>query len=60
MFIKNDKGEARRYYNGKIGTVKKLAAEKIVVAFPNEEDYLEIEKEVWENIATTITQAKMK
>ena len=38
MFIKNDKGEARRFYNGKIGTIKKLESEKIVVEFANEEN----------------------
>jgi len=29
MLIKNDKGEVRRYYNGKIGTIKKIAEGKI-------------------------------
>ncbi|HXO77597.1 MAG TPA: AAA family ATPase, partial [Puia sp.] len=29
MLIKNDKGETRRYYNGKIGTVKKIADDKL-------------------------------
>ena len=50
MFIKNDKGEARRYYNGKIGTVSALEKEKITVIFPNETDELEIDTEKWENI----------
>ncbi len=50
MFIKNDKGEVRRFYNGKIGTVKKIEKDKIEVIFPGEEGELEIEKETWKNI----------
>jgi len=50
MFIKNDKGEVRRFYNGKIGTVKKIDGEKIYVTFPGEADELELEKETWKNI----------
>ena len=53
MFIKNDKGEARRFYNGKIGTVTHLEKEKITVSFPNETDELELEMEKWENIRYT-------
>lgn len=52
MFIKNDKGETRRYYNGKIGTISALnkASNKITVRFVDEDTELEIEPEVWENI----------
>lgn len=50
MLIKNDKGESRRYFNGKIGTVKKLDATKITIEFPDEPDLLELEKETWKNI----------
>ncbi len=58
MFIKNDKGEARRYYNGKIGTVTNLDKDKITVTFPNEPDELELELEKWENIRYTYDQQK--
>ena len=50
MFIRNDKGENRKFYNGKIGTITKIDHEKIVVSFPNEPDELELEHETWENI----------
>lgn len=50
MFIKNDKGEERRYYNGKIGTIKKIKGDEIIVTFPDEEAELKIEKEIWKNI----------
>ena len=48
MFIKNDKGDNRRYFNGKIGTVKSIR-DKIKISFPGEED-LELEEEKWQNI----------
>jgi PIF1-like helicase/Helix-turn-helix domain/Helicase len=50
MFIKNDKGEFRRYYNGKIATISKMDHDKIFVRFPNEKNEMGIEKEVWKNI----------
>jgi len=50
MLIKNDKGETRRYYNGKIGTIKKLSTDKITIHFPDEPDELVLEKEIWKNI----------
>ena len=34
MFIKNDKGEERRYYNGKIGVVKRVTKSEVIVAYP--------------------------
>jgi hypothetical protein len=52
MFIKNDKGENRRFYNGKIGTIEQIDADAkhITVRFPNEEDLLVLEAETWKNI----------
>ncbi|HUB59457.1 MAG TPA: helix-turn-helix domain-containing protein [Puia sp.] len=50
MLIKNDKGETRRYYNGKIGTVARLTADRITIRFPDEPDELILEKETWKNI----------
>jgi hypothetical protein len=49
-FIKNDKGEARRYYNGKIGTVAKISNEKIAVVFTKDINEIELELEKWQNI----------
>jgi DNA-binding NarL/FixJ family response regulator len=50
MFIKNDKGEFRRYYNGKLATIQAISKDKITVSFPGEEVELELEKETWKNI----------
>ena len=49
MFIKNDSGESRRYYNGKIGIIDNLKEESITVRFENGE-LLEVEKESWKNV----------
>jgi PIF1-like helicase/Helix-turn-helix domain/HRDC domain/Helicase len=46
MFLKND-AIARRYFNGKIGVVKSLSKEKIVVDCDGEEIYVVME--TWEN-----------
>lgn len=50
MFIKNDKGENRKYYNGKIGVVSRVKDDSIFVEFPGENEEVELEKESWKNI----------
>lgn len=60
MFIKNDKGEFRRYYNGKIGVIDILDEEGIQVVFPGEEQPLLLEKETWRNIRYKLDKAKDK
>lgn len=60
MFVKNDKGENRRYYNGKIGTIKWLKKEKITVVFPGEDAELELELEKWQNIQYIYNQEEDK
>lgn len=52
MFIKNDVGDERRYFNGKIGTVKDIQIDKhkVIVSFPNGEEDVEVKRETWENI----------
>ncbi len=48
MFIKNDTGDDRKFYNGKIGKVKSIHDDNIVIAFPNETDLL-LEKTSWQS-----------
>lgn len=52
MFIKNDVGEDRKYFNGKIGVVKELLLDKhqIVISFPNGSEDVVVKRETWENI----------
>ena len=58
MFIKNDKNETRRYFNGKIGVVREIGAKKIVVGFPGETAELEVEQETWKNIRYNYNREK--
>jgi ATP-dependent DNA helicase PIF1 len=48
MFIKNDTGDNRKFYNGKIGRVKSIQDGTIYVSFPEEEDLL-LEKTSWQS-----------
>ncbi|TDQ06183.1 ATP-dependent DNA helicase [Pedobacter metabolipauper] len=48
MFIKNDSGDDRKFYNGKIGKVKSIKAGEIYISFPQEEDLL-LEKASWQS-----------
>jgi len=51
MFIKNDSGTDRKYFNGKLATIKKInAGEIIVTSNSNDNAELQIEKETWRNI----------
>lgn len=53
MFIKNDYSGEGKFYNGKIGTVKSLSKNSIVIetdTHPN----IEVEKFTWKNIRYTI------
>ncbi|GGG82745.1 helicase [Parapedobacter pyrenivorans] len=52
MFIRNDSGDERRYYNGKIGHVKHIdsAGDNLIVAFKDGSDSVEVKREEWENI----------
>lgn len=48
MFIKNDTGEDRRFYNGKIGKIKSIENGEIYVSFTDEEDLL-LAKSSWQS-----------
>ncbi|MCD8443179.1 AAA family ATPase [Tenacibaculum dicentrarchi] len=63
MFIKNDIGDNKRYYNGKIGRIKELEINKIVVVYRNKQDEektIIVEKAEWENIRYTYNKEKKK
>ena len=50
MFLKNDSDPAKRYYNGKLATIKELKQDKITVVLAESEVELELEKEKWSNV----------
>jgi PIF1-like helicase/Helix-turn-helix domain/HRDC domain/Helicase len=57
MFLKNDLMQ-KRYYNGKIGVVKELAKDKIIVDCDGTE--IEVGKETWENSRYTLNRSDGK
>src|SRR5690606_39948446 len=62
MFIKNDTGEDRKFYNGKIGTVKELNLERhqVVVGFNDGSDDVVVRRETWENIRYKYNKGEAK
>lgn len=57
MFIKNDTGYDKRYYNGKIGVVKKADAEELLVLFPEENKVIKVDHYEWENVTFGLNSA---
>ena len=56
MFIRNDKSEDRRYYNGKIATVRKIDSDGIHVILEGSGEELLLEQETWSNIRYSYNQ----
>jgi hypothetical protein len=54
MFVKNDLSVDKKYFNGKIGTIKSLTSKEIFVHFPDENVTIEVEKYEWVNIKYSV------
>jgi len=50
MFVKNDLSFDKHYFNGKMGVIKSLGSQEILVHFPEENKTIEVEKYEWQNI----------
>ena len=50
MFIKNDTSADKKYYNGKLATIKRIYSDEIVVNFFDTRDEFVVKKETWKNI----------
>ncbi len=50
MFVKNDTGTDRKFFNGKIGRISRLIDDEIYVYFEEEGKEILVEKYSWENI----------
>jgi hypothetical protein len=50
MFIKNDLSFEKNYFNGKMGIIKYLSKDEIIVDFPEENKSIEVERYEWQNI----------
>lgn len=58
MFIRNDKSEERRYYNGKLATVSRIGQEEVRVVLADSHEELILEKETWDNIRYSYNREK--
>lgn len=59
MTLKNDAGEFKRYFNGKIGKVSSLDEKRIIVEF-SDQSKVQIEKASWNNIQYAWNAEKRK
>lgn len=50
MFVKNDLSIEKNYFNGKMGVIKSLSSNEILVHFPEENKTIDVEKYEWQNI----------
>lgn len=50
MFVKNDLSLEKNYFNGKMGIIKSLSEQEILVHFPEENKTIEVERYEWKNI----------
>ena len=56
MFVKNDLSLEKRYFNGKMGFIKSLSKDEILVHFPEENKTIEVEKYEWQNIRYKVNE----
>jgi len=56
MFVKNDSSFEKRYFNGKMGFIKSISKNEILVHFPDENLTIEVEKFEWQNIRYKINE----
>jgi hypothetical protein len=54
MFVKNDSGIERMYYNGKIGKVVSVDSESVMVRCPGDDDDISVGQVQWENTKYSI------
>ena len=57
MFVKNDLSFDKHYFNGKMGVIKSLGSQEILVHFPEENKTIEVEKYEWQNIRYKVDEA---
>ncbi len=57
MLIKNDSSAEKKYYNGKLATVKELTADNITVLFEYDTTPYTLKKETWKNVRYKLTDS---
>lgn len=56
MFVKNDLSFEKQFFNGKMGVVKSLSDNDIIVYFPEENKAIEVERYEWQNIKYKVNE----
>jgi len=56
MFVKNDLSPDKNYFNGKMGIIKSLSSQEILVHFPEENKTIEVDKYEWQNIRYKVNE----
>lgn len=60
MFVKNDSSPAKRYFNGKLASVKRIDADGIWIVFSDNNEELCLEKEKWKSVRYTMNKESGK
>jgi hypothetical protein len=56
MFVKNDGSPEKLFYNGKIGRIKSLGEEDLMVECPGESEPIRVEPAEWKNIKYSLNE----
>ena len=57
MFVKNDSGIEKKYYNGRIGTIEFLSEYEVIVYFSDDKKKITVDKYEWSNIKYNLNEA---
>ncbi len=60
MFLRNDAGPEKRYYNGKTGRIKTISQEQITIICPGESWEITVEPVRWDNIKYSVNKENME
>jgi uncharacterized protein YpbB len=58
MFVKNDIGQEKRYFNGKLGEITAIDDDSISVKCPNETEKITVSRAIWGNIKYVLDDSK--
>lgn len=56
MFVKNDSSADKNFFNGKMGIVKSVSKNEVLVEFPEENKVIEVERYEWKNIRYSVNE----
>ena len=57
MFVKNDSSAEKNFFNGKMGIIKSVSKNEVLVEFPEEKKIIEVERFEWKNIRYSVNES---